>query len=287
MAANSSPEVKAILKLTPDLTTALSNEPFSVANKLLSQDLISDEVYSKVLGCNHSATEKAAIMIESARKVIKLTPSKFTGFLEILSELSCARLVENLRSTYQSESALASQIIQESHQFSTPSNSVTVTGAMPLSLENTVSLASSMTGPSPSQMMQYQERSLAHHGIGMQHTRMGQANVSHPKAATAPGMQPVSQLPMGVAHSQMGMMQLPNVYAQQQAQYMGYNTMVMQAHGDIGPSSIHAGRLEMYPHMIPHTTPPHHMHSRSQMPQGEMMHPLYIIGWGRRRETLL
>ena len=280
MAANSSPEVKAILKLTPDLTTALSNEPLSVANKLLSQDLISDEVYSKVLGYNHYATEKAAIMIESARKVIKLTPSKFTEFLEILSELSCTMLVENLRSTYQRESALASQIIQGSRQFSTPSNSVTVTGAMPLSSENTVSLASSMTGPSPSQMMQYQERSLAHHGIGMQHTTMGQANVSHSKAATAPGMQPISQLPMGVAHSQMGAMQLPNVYTQQQAQYMGYNITEVQASGDIEPSAIHAGRLEIasgvYPHMIPHTTPPHHMHSCSHMPQGEMIHPLYI-----------
>ena len=65
---------------------------------------------------------------------------------------------------------------------------------------------------------------------------------------------------------------------------MGHNTTVMQASDDIEPSSIHAGRLEMasgvYPHMIPHTTPPHHMHSRSQMPQGEMIHPLYVIDGG-------
>ena len=193
-------------------------------------------------------------------------------------------LVENLRSTYQSESALASQTIQGSHQFSMPSNSVTITGTMPPSSENTVSLASSMIGPSPSQMMQYQERNQAHHGIGMQHTTMGQVNMSHPKAATAPGMQPISQLPMGLAHSQMDAMQLPNVYTQQQAQYMGYNITEVQASGDIEPSAIHAGRLEMasgvYPHMIPHTTPPHHMHSCSQMPQGEMIRPLHIIGGG-------
>ena len=129
MAANPSPEVKAILKLTPDLTTALSNEPLGVANELLSKGLISDEVYSEVLESNYSATRKAAIMINSARKVVKLTPSKFTEFLEILSELNCARLVESLRSTYQSEST--SQILQGSDQFSMPSSSVTFTRTPP------------------------------------------------------------------------------------------------------------------------------------------------------------
>ena len=121
MAGNPLPEVRAISKLTPDLTMALSNEPLGVANELLSKDLISDEVYSEVLMSTSSATEKAAIMIESVSKVIKLMPSKFTEFLEALSELNYARLVESLRSTYQSESALASQMLQGSHQFSTPS----------------------------------------------------------------------------------------------------------------------------------------------------------------------
>ena len=124
MSANPSPEVKAIKTLTPDLTTALSNE-------LLSRELISDEVYSKVLESNHSATEKAAIMINSARKVIELAPSKFTEFLEVLSKLNCARLVESLNSTCQSKAT--SYILQGSHQFM-PSSS---------------------------------ERSLAHHGMGM------------------------------------------------------------------------------------------------------------------------
>ena len=272
MEANPSPEVRAMLKLTPNLTTALSNEPLGVANELLSKGLISDEIYSEVLMPTSSATRKAAIMIESARKVIKLNPSKFTEFLDILSELNCASLVESLRSIYKSESAPASQILQ----FSTPSNSVT-TRTPPLA--STVSLA---TGPSPSQMMQYQERSLAHHGTGMQHTRMGLMIVSHPNATTPTGMQgiqPISQPPMGVAHSQM---ELPNMCTQQQTHYMGYNTTEMQVSGDIGPSPIHAGQLEIasgvYPHTIPHLTPPHHMHSatsmhlRSQMPQGEMIH---------------
>ena len=302
MAADPSPEVKTILKLTPDLTTALSNEPLGVANELLSKGLISDECYSEVLMPTSSATRKAAIMIESARKVIKLNPSKFTVFLEILSEMSCAaRLVESLCSTYQSESAPASQMLQ----FSTPSNSATFTRTPPPSSMNTMSLASSMTGPSPSQMMQYQERSLAHHGIRMprQHTRMEQLTRSHPEASSTTGMQPppqlmtrFSQLSVEVPHRQMGMIQLPNMYTQQQAHYnvMGYNTTEMQLHratsGHIGPSES-ATHAEMaggtvYPHMIPHVTPPHHMHSAtsmhscSQMHQGEMIRPLHVIGRG-------
>ena len=120
MEANPSPEVDSILKFTADLTIALSNEPLGVANKLLSKRLISSEVYSKVLISTYSANEKAAIMIESARKVVEITPSKFTEFLGILSELTCAQeIVESLHSTYQRESA--SQILQGSHQFSTPS----------------------------------------------------------------------------------------------------------------------------------------------------------------------
>ena len=240
MAANHpSPEVRAILKLTPDLITALSNEPLGVANELLSKGLISDEVYSEVLMPTSSAARIAAIMIESARKVIKLTPSKFIEFLEILSELSCARLVESLRSTCQSELALASQIVQGSGQFSMPSSSVTFTRTPPPT--STVSLVSSIAGPSPSQMIQYQERSLAHHGIEMQHTTMGQlqVSVSHPRAAAATGVQGiqsmirVSQPSLEVAHSQvayMDVMQLPNVYPPQQAQYMGYSATEMQVH---------------------------------------------------------
>ena len=104
MASNSSPEVKAIIKRTPDLTTALSIEPLNAANILLSKELISTEVYSQVLLLTYTRTEKAAIMVESARKTVEIAPSKFTELLEILSENVCAtEVVEGLRSAYQSE----------------------------------------------------------------------------------------------------------------------------------------------------------------------------------------
>ena len=49
-------------------------------------------------------SEKAAIMVESARKMIETTPSKFTELLEILSDHVCTKeVVGSLHSTFQGE----------------------------------------------------------------------------------------------------------------------------------------------------------------------------------------
>ena len=104
MAANPSPEVKAILMRTHDLMLALSNEPVRVAGILLGKGLVSEETMSKMLIVSYTPTDKATILIEAVRNNIKLIPSKFPELLEILSEVTCAKVVvESLRSTYQSE----------------------------------------------------------------------------------------------------------------------------------------------------------------------------------------
>ena len=104
MAANPSPEVKAILMRTHDLMVALSNEPVRVAGILLGKGLVSKETMSKMLIVSYTPTDKATILIEAVRNNIKLTPSKFPELLEISSEVTCANaVVESLRSTYQSE----------------------------------------------------------------------------------------------------------------------------------------------------------------------------------------
>ena len=104
MAANQSPEVKAILKQTHDLTTALSNEPLSVAGILLSKELISRDIWSKMLLHSYTPAEKAAILVEAVGNSIEIAPVKFQCFVESLSEQVCAKeIVEKLRSTYQSE----------------------------------------------------------------------------------------------------------------------------------------------------------------------------------------
>ena len=104
MASNSSPEVKSILIRTHNLTTALANEPLGVAGILLSKELISRDVWSKMLLHSYTPAEKAAILVETVTNSIEITPSKFPDLLEILSEVTCAKeVVESLRSTYQSE----------------------------------------------------------------------------------------------------------------------------------------------------------------------------------------
>ena len=104
MASITSPEVKSILLRTHDLTIALSNEPLGVAGILLGKELISSEVHSKMLLHSYTQTEKAAILVESVRKVVELGPEKFTEFLEALSGLVCAKeVVQDLHTTYQSE----------------------------------------------------------------------------------------------------------------------------------------------------------------------------------------
>ena len=104
MAANPSPEVKAIRMQIHDLTTALSNEPVGMAGILLSKELISSQVYSQTLINSVTSAEKAAILVEAVGNTIKIAPVKFQCFLEILSEQVWAKeVVEKLRTTYQSE----------------------------------------------------------------------------------------------------------------------------------------------------------------------------------------
>ena len=118
MAANPPPEVKAITMRTHDLTTALSNEPLGVAGILLSKELISRDIWSKMLLHSYTPAEKAAILVEAVGNSIEIAPVKFQCFLEILSEQVCAKeVVEGLRSTYQSElSSLAHDQTYQSRQ---------------------------------------------------------------------------------------------------------------------------------------------------------------------------
>ena len=104
MAANQSPEVKAIRMQIHNLTTVLSNEPVGMAGILLSKELISSQVYSQTLINSVTSAEKAAILVEAVGNTIEIAPVKFQRFLEILSEQVWAEeVVEKLRATYQSK----------------------------------------------------------------------------------------------------------------------------------------------------------------------------------------
>ena len=112
MAANPSPEVKAILIRTHDLTTALSNDPLGVAGILLSKGLICRDVYSKMLIDSYTSAKKAAILVQAVMNTIETAPLKFPELLKALSEQVCANeVVEGLRSTYQMQSEWTSNIL--------------------------------------------------------------------------------------------------------------------------------------------------------------------------------
>ena len=104
MAANPSPEVKAIMMQTRDLTIVFSNDSLGMAGKLLSKELISKEVYLKMLVDSYTPAKKAAILVEAARNSIEIAPVKFQYLLEILSEEFWTKeVVEKLHTTCQSE----------------------------------------------------------------------------------------------------------------------------------------------------------------------------------------
>jgi hypothetical protein len=97
------------LKQTPDLTTALSNDPLGVAGILLSKELICEEVQSEMLIDSYTPAKKAVILVRAVKNTIEIAPVKFQIFLEILSDSRqvCAKeVVKRLRSTYQSELSL-------------------------------------------------------------------------------------------------------------------------------------------------------------------------------------
>ena len=202
---------------------------------------------------------------------------------------------------------------QWSNQTSLNSPAISMSGGMMMITQSLMNpLASSMTGPSQAQIVQYQRMVAApQHGMGMQHTGMGPMRVSHPQAATAmgvgrmkPGHNPMMRvnqaLMMGhhpstaMAH---GMMQQANMHygqmGMQQADYTRYNTMHMQPHQmrghSMGPTVIQAGQPTMFGGMYsrrnPHVIPPCHP-AAAQMVHGQMIHRPPIMGGGYPQNSI-
>ena len=114
MASNSCPELRSIVRLNRAIVTALSNDPLGVADDLLERELIASEVHSRVLHYNGTPYEKASFLVEAMRNTIKTDPSKFSVFLEVLSEQTCTKaVVEKIRDefiTCQSELLVATEL---------------------------------------------------------------------------------------------------------------------------------------------------------------------------------
>ena len=104
MSSIESPELKTVDAHSQELTIALSSDPVCVAAALIAKKFTEGGIMFEMLTEGDTPTRQATILIESVRKEIEDYPEKFTQFLEILSEQTCAKeSVETLRSTYQSK----------------------------------------------------------------------------------------------------------------------------------------------------------------------------------------
>ena len=107
------PETKTVIDPFHELTAALSSDPVritTITRALVCKKLIQNEVPLEMLS-DDTPTGKAAILVGAVKSEIKVTPVKLTEFIEILSEQPWAtNVVENLRSTYQSEFKFGVQV---------------------------------------------------------------------------------------------------------------------------------------------------------------------------------
>ena len=101
VSSGSSPEVKAIRRLTNDLTSALTYNTLDISGMLLGGELISDDARMEMLKPLDEKT-KAAILVEAVKNTMKMYPKRFNNLLQILSRSEQnLKVVEKLRSTYQ------------------------------------------------------------------------------------------------------------------------------------------------------------------------------------------
>ena len=98
--ADSSVEYQAMLLCHDRLVVALSNGYLSISQKLFANRIISEETYEKILLPSATPQEKATILVNNVRKMIKIHPIFFSQFIIILSEEQWTKdIVEILQST--------------------------------------------------------------------------------------------------------------------------------------------------------------------------------------------
>ena len=78
-------EYKAVLSCHDKLVTAFSNDPIRISGVLLANGIVSEDTNAKMLLPSATPQEKATILINNVRKVIKSNPRNFFKFMGILS----------------------------------------------------------------------------------------------------------------------------------------------------------------------------------------------------------
>ena len=93
---------QTMIRCHDKLVATLSANYLCVAETLLANNLIPEEIFAKMLLLSSTPHEKASILVTSVRERIKVTPKRFHDFLSILSKQAWTKdIVEILLSHYQ------------------------------------------------------------------------------------------------------------------------------------------------------------------------------------------
>ena len=98
-----SPHYQTLLRCTPELVTALSGSPLSIADKLLAKAHISREVYQSLLVSSLTPDNMARKMVVSVSSAVQLNSRKYVEFVQILQNdisLLSTGIVKTLHDTY-------------------------------------------------------------------------------------------------------------------------------------------------------------------------------------------
>ena len=95
-------EYMAMITVHDKLVTSLSTDLLSIANILLPNRFISEEVYSQVLLHSLTPHEKASILVRAIRDKIKVAPSQFQELIKTFMEQASTKVIAQiLLSTYE------------------------------------------------------------------------------------------------------------------------------------------------------------------------------------------
>ena len=84
---------------------ALSGSPRSIADKLVSEELISEEVHKSLQPLSLTSEDIARKMLDSVKTTIRLTPRRYKDFVQILQKdaaLCKTEIIDSLHEAYSS-----------------------------------------------------------------------------------------------------------------------------------------------------------------------------------------
>ena len=98
---SSSPQYRAVTTCYDQLITATKHSVLSVMSGCVAKGLISEDVEDRVTSGNMSKGEQARWIMQCVRDAIKVNPSRYDDFIEILkNDRSLADVLEILQQIY-------------------------------------------------------------------------------------------------------------------------------------------------------------------------------------------